>query len=153
MQNFNSAWLNGTERRADGGFAEGNGVIVAASEQSGSGRSTNGGMNWSSSNLPGATNLIFNGTEFVAWYNGRVYRSSDGLNWNSQTSNFVNGPIAYNPNTGLYVLISESWGNYYERQRAYRSSDGVNWTPARTFNGGHPVFFIKHGNLPSSACL
>jgi hypothetical protein len=152
MQNFNTAWMNGTERRSDGGFAEGNGVIVAASEQSGSGRSTNGGISWSASNLQGATNLIFNGTEFVAWYSGRVYKSTDGLNWSSQTSNFVNGPIAYNPNSGVYVLISDSWGNYYERQRAYRSNDGVNWSQARTFNGGHPVFFMKHGTLPSGAC-
>jgi hypothetical protein len=49
--------------------------------------STDGGQNWSSASGTGPlrANGIWNGSEFMAWNYGTLYRSSDGQSWTSTT--------------------------------------------------------------------
>jgi hypothetical protein len=80
---FNMGWVEWSERRPDGGMAEGNNNVIVAIGNSGGGRSTDGGRTWNSIPITGATNLIHTGTEFIAWSPGQRHRSTDGLTWTS----------------------------------------------------------------------
>ncbi len=154
-------------------FAEGNGVIVSIGhkEVQGSptlgfvGRSMDNGLTWTGlqvfENQYWASNLIFNGTYFVAWSAGRKWQSKDGLNWTStpyviEQSNSATwfGYFSFNQRTGTYVSIITDWGNLYERQVAIRSTDGITWTKldSTKFKGGHPIAKIVMGQMDASAC-
>ncbi|MFT5129493.1 MAG: hypothetical protein ACI8W8_003115, partial [Rhodothermales bacterium] len=115
-------------------------------------RSTDGGLTWSGQELlPGkrwATNLIFDGTEFVNWANGQKYSSTDGISWAATPfspgdfrAQHWEARVCFNPRTKTYVAILNNWGNFYEKQKAYRSKDGISWNQLDDahFPGGHPI--------------
>jgi len=154
-------WEAGAGFRAEnrGNYAEGRGVIVAASQLAA--RSTDDGRTWTQ--IAGPANIFavkFNGSQFLAWsMNGLVYRSSDGLSWTSTAFTIAGGgsfqgPIAYNPATGTYVAIRNEWDQYYDKQKAYRSTDGISWVqlPAASFRGGHPIANIITGEMDAANC-
>ncbi len=156
-------------------FAEGNGLIVSTGNSylPGTGtvtsgnaaRSTDNGATWTAlavfQNEGWASNIIFNGTHFINWSNGLVWKSVDGLKWTSvpfvidkYNSKYWSGSISFNPRTGTYVSIIGNWGSWYATQIAIRSTDGVTWTvlDAQQFLGGHPIFKIVSGEMDASAC-
>lgn len=159
VPSFQDGWGNNS-------FAEGNGVIVSIGERSVQGsptlgfaaRSVDNGLTWKAvqvfQNQSWSSEIIFNGTYFVAWSNGRKYQSTDGAAWTSVVSSWGEGNIAYNANTQTYVGISDSWGNYYDKQKAYRSKDGITWTKLDTahFRGGHPIGKTILAEVDASAC-
>ncbi len=156
-----------------GSFAEGNGVIVSIGQKEvqGSptlgfaGRSTDNGATWTAvqvfENQYWSSNVLFNGTNFVAWSAGRQWQSKDGLTWTSTPYNIAlgnsagwSGYFSFNQRTGTYVSISTGWGSWYDKQVAIRSTDGINWTkldPTK-FKGSHPIAKIVMGQMDASAC-
>ncbi len=106
--------------------------------------------------------LIFDGEKFISWGNGQRWISFDGLSWMGQamsvenlTGQPFNGPIAYNPVTRTFSMITSNWGNYYSRQKSYRSADGgLTWSllSATAFRGGHPIHSIVYGEVDSASC-
>lgn len=159
-----SGFLGDTEQRS---FAEGNGLIVSLSFNYGTNtgnvsRSLDQGKTWTGFNLGGNwSSIVFNGSQFMAWSNGKVWRSTDGLNWTS-TAIKIDGQIAssfeaatrYNPTTGTYVAILNGWQKENANQKAYRSKDGENWTTlANTkFTGGNHIESIIVGEIESKYC-
>lgn len=145
-------------------IAEGNGVIVVLDSYYPSSvmRSADGGLTWTSKAVAGftdidMTNVLFDGTQFVAFTGQLRWTSPNGVNWTSakKVGNFWYGPVAYDPNTKTYVAIASMWDNYYAKQKAYRSTDGgLTWVELDTnhFKGGHPVSKIVVGQMDGSAC-
>ncbi|MBY0384734.1 hypothetical protein K2X05_06205, partial [bacterium] len=126
-------------------------------------RSTDGLRTFSFRTLPTKIfSIVFNGTNFIGWGDGKVYLSSDGLTWMQSAMQlngmaapwWIEGPISFNPRTGTYVLITSVWGNFYAKQKAYRSKDGVRWDElsATAFKGGHPLGHAVLGQVDSSSC-
>ena len=153
-------------------IAEGNGILVTVGASGSTpavgkaSRSTDNGATWEtndvfSQNYLSFNGLLFNGSEFVAFSPGLIWKSADGRTWtrtNVVIPNFnmglFSGPVSYNKDTGTYVRITAAWDNYYEKQFALRSTDGVNWTVLDTahFKGGHPMSTMTLGTMDSSAC-
>lgn len=146
-------------------LAEGNGALVALGGSVGAvSRSTDGGMTWTSFTLPNmgkddvwVSNVIFDGSQFIAWTGTDRWTSTDGLTWSSvkKVSDYWAGPVGYNPSTKTFVMITNMWDNYYAKQKAYRSTDGgITWKAldAAHFKGGHPVKKIVLGEMDESAC-
>ncbi len=152
------------------GFAEGNGILLSAGQKNIQGqptlgyvaRSVDNGKTWTSLQLGGSIiKILFNGTHFVAWDYGNVFKSVDGVNWTS-TPRIIDaasggrwgGPIAYDQKTKTYVSILSNWGNFYEKQKFYRSIDGVNWVTldATKAKGGHPISYIVSGEIDKAFC-
>lgn len=168
-------WKQATSFRPEWGssFAEGNGLIISIGQLDvqGSptlsyvGRSSDNGVTWTAlqvfDNHGWSSNLIFNGTDFVAWAGGKKWQSKDGLNWTS-TPYFIQqappghwtGAFSFNQRTGTYVSISNGWGSWYQNQSALRSTDGINWSKldATKFQGGHPIVKVVMGQIDASAC-
>jgi hypothetical protein len=159
-----------------GHIAKGNGIIVSLGVLTTVGNpnvgyeaySTDGGTTWQTQQLFSANAIwagpIYDGTQFVAWANGNVWKSADGASW-TQTPLVIQGtgamtadkmaePVAYNATTGTYVAIPNIPGNSYSSQQAYRSADGVTWTllDAKHFSGGHPLVDLVVGDMDSSFC-
>lgn len=157
-----------------GNFAKGNGVIVGMTTSWGTSpnpnvlyavRSADSGKTWTGQQLAtgaGQTwdSVVFNGTHFVAWSRGLVYKSMDGMTWTSaplvSTGTYLkqwfSGPITYDPGTKNYIAIPR--GALYDKQRALISSDGFTWTPldVAKFKGGHPIYDFAFGVLESKYC-
>lgn len=137
----------------------GNGTIVITAASGLICYSTNGGETWSSKPIADSlmANGVWNGSEFMAWGNGTVYRSSDGQNWTSTPmlpSDIEFGVTAVN-DRGTIVGINKGWQQHYDAQRFYRSEDGVNWEtlPSGAYTGSHQINVIAFGyGQPSEHC-
>ena len=157
--------LGNTEQR---NFAEGNGIIVSFSydyvNNTGNiSRSTDNGLTWTGAVMGGMwSQPAFNGTHFVAWSQGKTWKSTDGLNWTNEVMK-INGTNAsagwkavtqYSPTTGSYVAILSGWQQEYANQKAFRSTDGVNWTTldATKYEGGTSMKQIITGEIESKYC-
>lgn len=149
---------------------EGNGrmVVVGYSNSvSYSAISTDNGLTWTARTQTAMNGarleyLVFTGTQFVSWGAGKRWTSADGLTWIAANMNVENlnpdwmeGQVAYNPTTGTYVRIHDSWNGYYGMQKAYRSSDGITWqmVPPTAFKGGHPIRNMVLGKMEPRFCL
>lgn len=147
-------------------FAEGNGVILISGGYGSYNqiiRSTNDGATFTHSQFAAnVEGVMFNGRNFlIAGGDGRIYRSTDGLAWtsvpmmiNGSPAGNTEGLYVFNPNSGTYIYIKQSFGGYYGSQKMYRSTDGVNWTepPNSKFVGGHPLWNLIVGKMDASAC-
>ncbi len=153
------------------GFAEGNGIIVSIGNKSVQGqpsipyvaKSSNNGQTWSAMQLGSdMRRIIFNGSHFMIWDQAKVHKSTDGVNWvtsevkidGATAGWWMNMTIAYNPTSGTYAGVLNSWGNYYEKQKFYRSLDGINWTTLAStqYKGGHPLGYMTTGEMDSAYC-
>lgn len=160
-----SGLLGNTEKRT---FAEGNGVIVSFSydysiNQGNVSRSADNGKTWTGYVLGKEwSQVVFNGTHFVGWSDGKTWKSSDGINWTNtimkidglDAPTWWKAAIQFNPKSGTYAGIINSWAKDNENQRAYRSKDGINWTTldATKFKGGATVLTMIVGNIESKYC-
>ena len=147
-------------------FAEGNGVLIAQGGKGFSARSTDGGMTWAAQDVTAGQDWngkpLFNGTHFVNWSNGFMWKSTDGVVWTSMAYKVdgVTPPwwysfqVAYNPATGTYAAALDVWGNYYTKQKMFRSTDGINWTTLNStkFKGGHPLNYMITADVDAAAC-
>lgn len=131
-------------------------------------RSTDDGRTWTVIN--GSTDylespVLFTGSGFIVWSNGKVHRSTDGASWTT-TNTVTRGPtgtMSGGPNIGAvavsaggtFVAVRGGWDVWYDRQRFYRSSDGVTWDelPDTAYRRWHPVTRIVAGQVPrGGAC-
>ena len=162
-----STWTNSNASGCSGGDYQGhviygNGTVVMTPSGGNVCYSTDGGQNWSSASGTGPlrTNGIWNGSEFMAWGVGTLYRSSDGQSWTSTPT--VPGNIDFGDfgvtgvsDQGTIVGVNGGWEQSYGAQRFYRSTDGVNWEelPSNAYTGGHPIHVIAFGyGAPSAYC-
>jgi hypothetical protein len=128
-------------------------------------RSTDNGLTWSSTSIPSVSmesRLLWTGSQFIAWSNGKVHRSPDGATWTSTpTQRRVNGaingsvmvgPVAVSPQ-GTFAAVRGGWQTWYEQQRFYRSTDGVVWDelPDPAYTKGHPMTQMVWGLARKSA--
>ena len=145
--------------QTEGGFAYGDGVIVAIGSDSVACRSSDGGETWQSSSVGGpvTSHLVWARNEFLIWGTGTVYRSADGVTWSSEPTTPANlhlGAVAV-ADSGTIVGVRGGWKQWYESQEFYRSTDGVQWDTleASAFTGSHPIRFIEFGyGEPSGVC-
>lgn len=154
VSGFNGDWA--------GSFVEANGVIVALAKENLPGvvaRSVDDGRTWVSIRIAGlserwSSNIVHNGSQFVAWAQNRRWVSSDGVAWTSTPLSSVSwsGVVAYNPKTATYVAIDSD--ENYANQHAYRSKDGIVWSQLDSahFRGGHPIRKVIVGEIESSSC-
>ncbi len=123
--------------------------------------SKDGGLSWTGKSFfsantgeSGISSAIFNGKEFVTWFNKKMWKSTNGTDWTSTPivtpGDVVAGPVAISP-SGVYVSIPNVWGSYYSGQKAYYSTDGLNWTQGQ-LPGSHPIGRIAGGYVDSSVC-
>lgn len=152
--------------------AFGNGVFVTAAwdgtaMQTVTCRSADGARTWTSAALPNESfesRVLWTGAEFIAFGNGKAYRSVDGAAWTTTPTQTRRGgalsagptlgAVARSP-AGTFVAVRGGWQAWYENQRFYRSSDGLLWDelPAGSFEPGHPITAIAFGlALRSAAC-
>lgn len=135
-----------------GGIAYGNGILLVLSGNGVACRSTDGGSSWSRATVGGSitSDLVFDGTAFLAFGGGRAHRSLDGLRWSSSaiTPPIDLGAIARSEE-GTFVAVRAGRRDY-ETQELYRSEDGRTWTPLPrgAFRGGHPIRFMAFGRAP-----
>ena len=160
-----SGLLGNTSNRT---FAEGNGVIVSFSYDYSTNlgnisRSLDDGKTWTGYVLGKEwSQIVFNGSQFIGWSDGKTWKSSDGLNW-TNTPTKIDGLDAppwwtattqFNPKSGTYVGIITAWNHEYENQKAYRSKDGINWVtldPTK-FKGGTSMHTMIVGEIESKYC-
>jgi hypothetical protein len=168
------AWRNSANFQSDWGnqgFAEGNGVIVGHGQSTDVGhivRSTDNGNTWTrtqaftGSDRKWASKILFNGTHFINWSQGQMWKSQNGISW-TQSQVIVNGQAvpdwwevssSYNPRTGTYIAITTNWGANYGDQKAYRSTNGESWNQLTStkFKGGHPIGKIINADVDASVC-
>lgn len=152
-------------------ISKGRGMLVAVSALA-SGTASNAyvmyskddGLTWTGKIIytqagygPGWSNMIFDGTKFMGWFNQQMWSSADGINWTATDVlpklNITNGPITRSA-AGTYVAIPGDFGGSYFRQKMYRSADGINWTAVdpTKYKGGHPIFHMAAGYADPAAC-
>jgi hypothetical protein len=143
-----------------GGIAANDEVIVAVSPAGNTCRSTDGGDTWTEGSVGGGevySQLVWTGTEFVAWSPGTRYGSPDGQSWTATPTTPEGiriGPVAHDPDTGTFVAVRNVWEGY-EAQQMLRSEDGLEWEALGpdAFTGGHAIFHIAFGHAaPSDVC-
>ena len=137
----------------------GNGTIVTTPESGDVCYSTDGGQNWSVVALPTGlrANGIWNGSEFMAWNYGTLYRSTDAESWTTTQTvpNDIDIGVAAVSDQGTIVGVTSHWQQHYDSQVFYRSEDGVNWEvlPENAYTGGHPITTMTFGyGQPSEHC-
>jgi hypothetical protein len=98
-----------------------------------------------------ASNMVFDGNQFLVWSYGKLHRSSDAVNWTTVNTSFLSadggasGPrdisvVGVSPQKTFLAFSSE-----YETELVQRSTDGVNWKVAPHRNdGGHFVTSVIH---------
>lgn len=120
--------------------------------------STDNGLNWKGKLLYSGgddsdwSGMYFDGTQFVGWFNYKLWTSLNGVDWDSSAvndGNALKGPIARGA-MGTYVSFHGVYGN----QKAYRSTDGKNWfaLDAQHFKAGHPIGHVVSGYVDRSVC-
>jgi hypothetical protein len=143
------------------GMAYGNGVWLQAWDGTGAiCRSTDGGQTWAAAQpfgieINGLSNVVFTGTEFVAYVGTMGYRSADGATWTPFESDQSVGRVGFSTATGTFVMIRGSWDGAPGTQRFYRSTDGVAWEElaASAFVSSHPITHVIFGyGAPSAQC-
>ena len=142
-----------------GTFAYGNGTMVWMGGDGKPCATSDNGRNWTQSTNDagapgaGASSIVFNGSEFVVWARGKVYRSASGGAWTSEdmNPNVSLAHVAAADDGSAYVGVKQGWGNYYGAQEFYYSTDAINWALASSFAGGHPIRSMTFGRAESSA--
>jgi len=137
----------------------GNGTIVMTGENGVICSSDDGGQSWTSQVIAGGlrANGIWNGSEFMAWNYGILYRSSDGDAWSSTETvpSGIDFSVTAVSDKGTIVGVSGGWDQHYDSQVFYRSEDGVHWDvlPRDAYAGGHPIKAVAFGyGQPSAHC-
>lgn len=136
-------------------------IIVGISDETGwACRSIDGGATWTGKQISTdglSRQLIWNGSQFLAYGGGSGYRSADGDTWTKFTLSPANlrfGAMARSGVTGT-IVASTPYGTDYTAQKFYRSGDGVTWQTlaAGTFVGSHLIEHMSFGvGLHSTAC-
>ncbi|MBC7988727.1 MAG: exo-alpha-sialidase [Luteimonas sp.] len=128
-------------------------------------RSADNGQTWTRSTIGTdavESRPLWTGSQFMAWSNGKVHRSTDGITWTSTpTQRRVNGSLSGSvlvgavavSAQGTLVAVRGGWQTWYEQQRFYRSTDGILWDelPESAYRKGHPVIQIVWGLARKSA--
>lgn len=105
------------------------------------------GENWDIINV-GVTrdfyDVISNGSQLVAFGNGILFTSNDGVNWNKQNPPMLEGYSNYQINSGIwdggeFKLVTD-------KGHTLSSADGVNWIQHPT-NGGFYTDITYNGNI------
>ncbi len=143
--------------QTNGGIAFGNGVILVMGNDGLACASSDGGRNFSATNIGGNSDshLVWSGSDFVVYGEGNAYRSADGKAWTvtPMSPSYPIGPVAVS-DSGTFVGVEDGWGDtvWYENQEFYRSEDGIVWEalPAGSFTGGHPMRTMTFGYIAAS---
>ena len=139
-----------------GRIVYGNGTIVLTGNRGVICRSTDGGQTWSSQTIADSlqANGIWNGSEFMAWSYGTLYRSTDGQIWTMTETvpSDIEIGVAAVSDQGTIVGVTNGRQQHYDAQVFYRSEDGVHWDvlPGDAYTGGHPIKVIAFGYGQSS---
>jgi hypothetical protein len=144
------------------GIVTAGGVSVLVSANGVAYRSADQGKTWTSSPVGEVTSrMIHDGTQFMVWGPGTLYRSKDGTTWTSTPTKITEGgiasgsggptlgPVERSPG-GTFVAVNNGWQQWYEKQRFYRSTDGITWEslPSGAFTPSHPMKQIVWANVP-----
>lgn len=120
-----------------------NGALLAATPAHGVYRSTNDGVNWSSTTgAPGGTDMVlFNGDVYLADGAGGLYRSTDGgQSWSIVSTDLPAGFAFRNLHVHDGTLYAASgFTQYSPSPGIYESSNAANWQPASAALAGLPV--------------
>ncbi|MBX3248845.1 MAG: exo-alpha-sialidase [Myxococcales bacterium] len=139
--------------QSDGGVAFGNGVLVVVGSDGNVCRSTDAGRTFTAARVGAGigSQLVFDGTRFFVWAQGRAFHSPDGATWTEQatTPSVAPGPVAYHPTLRRFVAVRGGWQTWYDQQVFWHSEDGVRWSVAEA-RGGHPIRFVAAGFAPPS---
>lgn len=137
----------------------GNGTIVMTLESGVICYSTDGGQTWTSKSIAGSlrANGVWNGSGFMAWNYGTLYRSSDGQNWTSTETlpNDIEFHVTAVSDQGTIVGVGNFWVQNADVQVFYRSEDGVHWEalPTNAHSNGPLIRVITFGyGQPSVEC-
>ncbi len=135
-----------------GGIAFGNDTILVLGGDGLACRSTNGGQTFEATDLgvEVTSDLLFDGTHFLAWSSGNLHQSTDGETWSTTalSENLRLGAVARGDD-GTLVAVNGGWQVWYEQQTFYRSADGIDWEllGAASYTGSHPIFDIAFGRV------
>lgn len=155
-------WLAASDRPATcgqelRGVAGSDTVIIVASGKGHICRSTDGGDQWTQTQVAErfTSQPLWTGSEFWIYSGTERYQSVDGEAWSSQSitpSTIQIGNLARSPG-GTLVAANEGWQVWYEDQRLFRSTDGLNFTvlePETAMTGSHPLNFLSFGYVAAS---
>lgn len=141
-----------------GNVIAGNGTMLIVSGNGNACTSTNQGKDWSLSAIGGniESSVVWTGSKFMAWGNGKAYSSPDGVTWSVQdtTPRILPGPTSI-AEDGTIVAVRGGWQQWYEKQEFYHSADGVTWTSIdkANFTGSHPGRDMTYGRIaPNATC-
>jgi len=136
-------------------------VIVGISDETGYAcRSLDGGSTWTGKQISAAglsRQLVWTGSEFMAYGGGAGYRSTDGDTWTKFTLSPTGlrfGALARSSMTGT-IVAGSPYGSDYGAQSFYRSIDGITWQAlaAGKFVGSHLIEHMSFGfGQHSAAC-
>jgi photosystem II stability/assembly factor-like uncharacterized protein len=142
------------------GLAYGNGVVLLVGYEGTTCRSLDGGATWMLGRIDApeiTSRAIFDGSAFLVWGPGKVYRSQDGASFSSASTSPAGlspGAVAISDD-GTIVAVRGGFGAAYDAQRFYRSQDGTSFEEllASAHERGHPVNHITFGyGNPSVDC-
>lgn len=145
--------------RLPGRIIYGNGIIVTVGDDGVVCRSANGGTTWTSTSISNRLRGggVWNGSEFMTWDRGTLFRSTDGASWtetDTVPSHIDVGVVAMS-DEGTFASITAGYRQEYDGQLAYRSEDGIHWDVLTddAFSQGHPMRAMTFGyGVPSAAC-